>query len=244
MLPIYCHNLKQQEILGEAIDALPKNAQIYLVGGAVRNAVYYDLFKKQMPQRDYDILLIGERKEFVQHLRARGFVYGKILRKNDIVLMKKKIALPKTDADYVVLDIHSVAEGTARSNLTENANFTINGFALPFAKICSEDWKKHLIQIPCAFADLKNKQLRVNKLVHPSNLFACIRFMSQGFKAPTTEEIQMLLKVHSTFEKWRFPRNVRKVFDYVGGEGKARQLARKLGIKVDIFDYTVVRRLR
>lgn len=42
-------------------------------------------------------------------------------------------------------------------------------------------------------------------------------------------------------EKWRFARNVKKVFRYVGGEEKARQLVKKLGIKVDVFDIEKVR---
>lgn len=34
----------------------------------------------------------------------------------------------------------------------------------------------------------------------------------------------------------KFRRNVDKVFDYVGGEEKARELADQLGVKKDIFD--------
>ena len=59
-----------------------------------------------------------------------------------------------------------------------------------------------------AMQDLKARQLRVNKIVHPANLYACLRFMSRGFKPPPLEEVRKLLKSLQHLESWRFDRSV------------------------------------
>ena len=76
---------------------------------------------------------------------------------------------------------------------------------------------------------------------HPGNLFACLRFMSVGFKPPSKDEVELLLRQLPELEKWRFERNIKKVFGYVGGERKARQLIKSLGIKIDIFNQKKLR---
>ena len=61
--------------------------------------------------------------------------------------------------------------------------------------------------------------------------------MSIGFTPPDKEGVALLLKQLPRLEKWRFERNVKKVFGYVGREKKARQLAKRLGVEVDIFNF-------
>jgi hypothetical protein len=229
---------KEVEILKEVISSIPPKTRIYLVGGAARNSIYYYLFKKSLPQRDYDLLLIGSFDEFIKNLRQNKFIFGKIRRKNEIVLKKKLIPYPKSVADYVVLDIHRSHEQSVIKNLKENSAFTINGFAIPLRRYFSKTLSKHLISIQEALKDLKNQRLRLNASgykSHPGNLFACLRFMAIGFKPPAKKEIKLLLEQLPKLEKWRFEKNIKKVFNYVGGEKKARQLVKKLGIKVDIF---------
>ena len=58
-LPIFMNNLATSKIFKEIIASIPKNIKIFLVGGAVRNALFYKIFGKILPQRDYDLLLIG-----------------------------------------------------------------------------------------------------------------------------------------------------------------------------------------
>jgi len=102
------------------------------------------------------------------------------------------------------------------------------------------------VALPTAINDLKNHRLRLNSLKfqkHPGNLFACLRFMHLGFSAPVKKEVAILLKQLPHLEKWRFARNVKKVFNYVGGEKRARQLVKKLGIKIDIFNINKLRDL-
>ncbi|MFH1188159.1 MAG: hypothetical protein V1688_04875 [bacterium] len=243
-LPIFAQDPKTLEILKEAKSAIPKNTKVYLVGGAARNALYFKLFKEELPQRDYDILLVGDKDAFVKNLRARGFVYGKIRKKHEITLKKKKISKPQHQfKDYVFLDMHIADEKSILKNLEDNANFTINGFALSLKDINSENWHKKVVSLPCALQDLKNKQLRVNVIKHPANLFACLRFMSKGFKPPSKKEVKELLSALGSLEVWRYERNIKKLFNYVGGEKEARRLIKKLGIKEDVFDFEVIKKL-
>lgn len=242
-LPIFMQDPKTNEILGEAASVIPKGLNVYLSGGALRNALYYELFHKRLPQRDYDLLVLGKKEGFIKRLRPLGFVYGRIRRKHETVLMKKKVSKPKTFSDYVVLDIKETQDRNIKENMRMRVSFTVNGFALPLKHISSRNWRKQVIAMPGAMDDLKGKKLHMLNIAHPANLFAAIRFMSKGFKAPPKDEVDRLLSALGGLEKWRFNRNVRKVFDYVGGEAEARRLARRLGIEKDIFDFETIKTL-
>lgn len=236
---------RTMEILKLASAVIPKNTRAYMVGGAVRNAIYFELFHKRLPQRDYDILVIGDGKQFVKNLRFVGFTYGFIRRKHNITLKKKRIDNPKDQfKDYVFLDIHFSEEKSVRKNLKKVSGFTINAFALPLQAVNSKYWRKKIICLSESLSDIKRKVLRVNVISHPAMLFACIRLMSKGFKKPQKEEVKYLLKALGNLEKWRYKHNVKKVFDYVGGEKKARMLVKKLGIKKDIFDFSTIKELK
>lgn len=242
-LPVFMYAAKTYEILKQAASAVPKGGKAYIVGGVVRNALYYRFFRKKLPQRDYDIVFIGSKERFIKNLRSQGFSYEHMRRKHEVSLKKKKVDKPKRLSDYVVLDIHFSKKSIIK-NLKDHAGFTINGFALSLKDIASKNWYGKIISLPGALGDLKKRKLRVNVISHPADLFACIRFVSKGFKAPSKEEVKALLKNLGKLEKWRYERNVEKVFDYVGGEKKARKLVKKLGIKQDIFDFRIIKGLR
>ncbi len=239
-LPLFLHNEKNNEIFQIVVSCIPKNTKVYLVGGAIRNAIYYKYFKKILPQRDFDVLLGGDLRLFVKNLRDKGFTYGKIRRKKSVVLKIKKVSRPEDIfRDYLYLDICLSEEKTPKCV----CNFTINGSMISLKDIFKENWFEKLISLPGSLNDLKNKKIKVENISHPANLFACLRFMHLGFKQPTKEEVDLLLKNLGTIEKWRYPRNLKKLFSYVGGEKNARKLARKLGIKQDIFDFKIVKTL-
>lgn len=65
--------------------------------------------------------------------------------------------------------------------------------------------------------------------------------MSAGFTPPSKEEVDVLLHELPRIEHARFERNVKKVYDYVGGEEKARSLVKSLGINIDVFDEETVK---
>ena len=184
-------------------------------------------------------MLVGDLEKFIENLRNNHqFIYGKIRRKNEVVLKKKLISKPKFITDYVVLDIHRSYEPNILKNLKENSAFTINGFAIPLKYYLSKNSKQHTIKLPGAMSDLKNKRLCLNSpgyTDHPANLFACLRFMSIGFTAPSKNEVELILKQLPKLKKRRFKSNVKKVVGYVGGKRSARKLIKRLGIKLDIF---------
>lgn len=243
-LPVFMQEESTNRILKEAISCIPKNTKIYLIGGALRTAIYYKHFNKKMPMRDYDLFLTGSPKEFILNLRKKGFTYGKLKRKDERVVKKKRFSGAKELKDFVFLDIHFSNEGDIRSNLEKNANFTINGFALPFRKILSSKWLKNIISINNAEKDLKDKQIRVNSFIHPAQLYACVRFISHGYKPPTKEEIAGLLLLLKKLRKNQLKRNLKKIFDQTGGEYKAKKIVNKLGIKEDIFSFETIKNLR
>jgi len=244
-LPIFMQDYKTNEILREAALAIPKKTKVYIVGGAMRNALYFSIFNKKLPQRDYDLLVVSNKKQLVKNLRRKGFIYGKIRRKHEITLKKKIVTKPKHEFnDYVFLDMHLSEEKSVMKNLKEVSGFTINAFALPLKQVISKNWHKKVIALPNALADLKNKKIYVNALTHPAMLFACLRFMSLGFKSPPKKQVNELLFNLRKLPKYKFKRNIKKIFSYVGGKKKARQLTKKIGIKENIFDFKTIKNLR
>ncbi len=216
--------------------------------GTLRNVVYYSIFKHKLPERDYDLIFIGKNKDnFMKNLKNNDFSYGKIKRKNQLVVKKQKILKPQNINDYVVLDIQFEKTKNIKEILKKKIDFTINGFALPLRQFGKDKWKNKLITLPNALVDMKKKQIILNKYKikpHGTELFACLRLMSIGFNKPTKEEIQKLINILSKLPKNRFKRNVKKVFNYVGGEEKARKLYRELDINIDIFNPKVIKKLR
>jgi len=244
-LPVFMHDPITNKILREAASAIPKGTRVYIVGGAGRNAVYYKLFRKSLPQRDYDLLVMGDLKKFIANLRKIGFTYGKIIRKDEIVVKKKRIPKPEhIHRDYLYLDAHASNGKTIIDNLKKESSFTFSSFAINLKDVNSKNWYKNMVSLPTALTDIRAKRIRVNSLSHPALLYSTLRFMSLGFKPPPKTEVQLLLKHLGKLPKKRFDRNMDKIFDYVGGENKARKLAKKLGVKEDIFNWKTIEKLR
>ncbi len=144
-----------------------------------------------------------------------------------------------------ILDIVFKKEGVIKKELKENANFTMNASALLVKDMFNGDWKNKVISLPEAIEDIRNKRLRLNpyrRKLHGSELFAVLRFVSQGFIPPPPEDIKSVCEALKSFPKDRFEINVQKVFRYVGGECKARRLMKKLSITEDIFSYEAIQK--
>ena len=238
-LPIFMQKKENYGILSDVARCISKNSKLYLVGGALRNAIYYRMFKKELPQRDYDIVFTGKNKtKLINNLKKNTFVIHS-KRKKEYVLERPKIPHLKSIKDFVILDIHFEKSENIKNILKEKTNFTINGFALPLKTINNEDWYDSLIKLEDALPDLKNKIILLNKYQikpHGSELFTCLRFMSLGFKKPDNKQLQTMVSDLNYLEPNRYKRNVKKLFDYVGGEKQARKLIKELGIKYDIFN--------
>ncbi len=230
-----------RQIIKEVIDCLPENAKLYLVGGAIRNTKYYLSHHQTLPQRDYDLIFVDiEQDEFIKKLLAKDFKHGEIQKATQKVFLKSGTPNPQTISDYVVLDISFYKYGKISDLLRQKANFSVNGFAIELTNLFDKNWHDKVIALPNAEKDIAIKQLRLNPDQSPeylySNLFAAIRFVSQGFKPPEEEKIRAMLKFHKQYPKEKFNKNCEKVFNYVGGEANARKIVKNLGIYEDIFN--------
>ncbi|MCC7570738.1 hypothetical protein KO465_05300 [Candidatus Micrarchaeota archaeon] len=245
--PIFLQNLEVQEIFQEIKKSIPKKSQLFLVGGTMRNTVFYYFFKTKLVQRDYDLIFIGDRKKFVDNLKKLRFTYGKIRRKNQMVLKKAIKENSKDINDFVVLDIYFSEKQNIYELLKNKINFTINGFALNFEHLFENNWIKNIIKLPYSIEDIKAKQLRLNTEktnFFGTDIYACIRFISAGFKKPTEKEIHILYDQMRKLPKYKFERNKKKVFDYVGGKEKAEKIVKKMGLNQDIFSFETIQELR
>lgn len=241
-LPLFMQDATVNLIFQDIIKCIPKENKIYLVGGTVRNSLLYYYHNKKLPQRDYDILLVGDRKHFIDNLHQHKFIYGKTKRKKEIVLKRRKFDGAKQIFDFVVLDIHDTNEKDIKKNIRENSNFTINCNILPLRYVNSENWQKKIISLPGTLEDIKNRQIRINKISHPAQLFACIRFMSKGFKKPTPQEIGTMLEALKNIRPKKFYTNVKKMIDYVGSEEKTKKIIKKFKIKKNILNFKEIKK--
>ena len=107
------------------------------------------------------MIFIGDRKKFIHNLKNLRFTYGKLKRKNQIVLKKAIVEDPQNINDFVVLDICFSDEQDIYEILKNKINFTINGFALNVQYIFNENWMKKMIKLPHSVNDIKSKQLRL-----------------------------------------------------------------------------------
>lgn len=246
--PLLLNNPDALAVFQEVVTKLPEDCEVYIIGGAVRNALFYHHFGKRLRQRDYDQIATLHASKYLDYLRSIGFLEGGIVREDQIILYKALVPNPdpKGYDDSVVFDIHPVEGTTAIDNLKQNVGLSINGFAISMRDIFSEDWIERIIELPNAKDDLEVKQLRVNLSGYksdPAYFFSVLRFMSAGFTPPCREEINLLLNELPKLDSGRFCRNVAKIYNYIGSEEKARNLADSLGIKGDVFNEEVVKHI-
>lgn len=235
-LPIFLQDPKNLEIFGSVADAIPEGSNLSLYGGPLRNALYYYQFGQALPQRDYDCIFQGDRELLFKNLHENGFSFGRTNTERKVVLRKPKVENPQGFSDYVYLDIVMARAGeTVPQMLKDRVNFTINGFALDVRDALTSDWREKIIEVPNAREDLTKKELHLLAR-HPINIYACLRFVSLGFKAPSDEEIKTMLEDLRGIDEMRFERDTEKAAQYVGGVERAQEIARQIGIGFNIFD--------
>lgn len=236
-LPIFLKNERVHQILEEVIASIPEDSEAYLHGGAARNAVYYRLFKEELPQRDFDMVLIGDKDMFVANLLARGFVRGKKNTETGATFKKPRRENPSEDfADWVYLDIVFRKNMTIQESLKQKVNFTINGSAINLRDIDRPDWFEKTVTLPGTLEDLKLKRLRTNKR-YPINIYACVRFVSIGFAPPPKNELAEMVDDLRNIDNIKFVRDTEKVIRYVGSADKVRKIVKTLGVDIDILDF-------
>ncbi|MFA5004464.1 MAG: hypothetical protein WC498_04290 [Candidatus Saccharimonadales bacterium] len=228
---------------------IPEDIEHYIVGGAVRNSLIREFHSQDLTQRDYDQVITKGTKQYEKYLESLGFKENPYPSHQDVQTVYNKILVssePNWDYnDYIVFDMHTMDGTDIAYNIEKFVAFTINGCAIKGQDVLTRPWESALIEVlPGAIQDIKDKKLRLNLDGYSemsSNFYAMLRFISVGFSAPSPEEVQMLLKELPNLEHARFERNVKKIWDYVGGEGRARELVSSLGIDIDVFNEEVVK---
>jgi hypothetical protein len=224
--------------------------EVYLIGGAVRNAVIRMTHGAILPQRDYDQVITQGSKSYTTYLKSLGYEEHPYPSQQDEQVVYRKLfdEQKREDTGYaywLVYDMHTMDGTTIEQNIKNNAAFTINGCAINARDLFTKPWQDALIQaLPTALRDIEDKKLRLNRGGYQhvaSNFYAMLRFMSVGFAAPSQEEVQLLLAELPKLEHVRFARNVTKVWEYVGGETKARELVKSLDIDLDVFDEEAIK---
>ncbi len=229
----------------EIISCLTDDCEAYLVSGSVRNSLYYQFHNTKIPQRDYDIVLFWNHEKFVTNLQEKWWINNsKLPKSNGIVLKKSRDPRMSLDnqpqGSLIVLDItYAITWSTILQNLKEHANFTLNGSAINIKDCMDDNRLEKITTLPLTIEDIKNKQIRLNgKILHPSVIFACLRFMSIGFKKPERKDLEAMVEALRTIKSERFEKSLQKLYEYVWGESHARELWQTCEIDKNIFDYT------
>jgi hypothetical protein len=244
------YNTKEAESeFRRAMSNIPEDVELYIVGGAVRNALIREFHGQDLVQRDYDQVITKGTEQYRRYLESLGFRENPYPSNQDIQTVYNKTLFPgEVNWDYhdwIVFDMHTMDGTDIAYNIKKFVAFTVNGCAIKGQDVLTRPWKDALVEVlPGAIEDIKDKKLRLNLSGYKetsSNFYAMLRFMSVGFSAPSPEEVQMLLRELSNLEHARFERNVKKVWDYVGGEDKAREIVSSLGIELDVFSEEAVK---
>ncbi len=250
VLQLNYNNDEAYEELKRISQNIPKECEVYLISGSVRNALYKKFHGEKLIQRDYDQVVIKGAKEYTEYLTKNGYIKREYPSKqNEQVIYAKALNEHAKEGDsyinWLVFDLHTLEGTSIQENIINNTAFTINGCVINMRKLFNDPLENQVIEIlPGAIEDIKNKILRINPQGYksmPSIFFAMIRFISIGFIPPPKDEIDMLLKELANLEHARFERNVKKVWDYVGGEDNARQIVKDLNIDIDIFNENEVK---
>jgi len=241
--PIFLQDSSTNAILLQVSQLVPITHRAYLHGGALRNAVYYRYFNEIQTQRDFDIIVLGKKEKFVDLFLQHGFILGKKNNETAVVLKKARIENPSQNFDdWVYLDIVFRKDADISDVLKDKVNFTINGSAIELVNLFKKDWFENVITLPGTLEDIQNKQIRVNRR-YPINIYACIRFVSRGFKAPTQKEIDEMISDLKGIDEIKFKYNTEKVISYVGSPEGVRKIARELCLPCDVLDLSSIRSL-
>ncbi|MBI4142441.1 hypothetical protein HY480_01040 [Candidatus Uhrbacteria bacterium] len=192
--------------LDEIITSIPKGTRVYLVGGTLRNLFVYPYHPElKIKQRDYDLVVFGHFAQFKNNLVKKGFTAGMIQRQYQTVFKKPLLQDAKDLDDFAVLDIADASQlgvgktGSVKTFLARKVNFTVNAMGVHVRDLKTSTWRKKVV-FPFrerTMADLRAAQIRLNpkkRLFFPSDIYACVRFVSAGFLPPPRKELSLLKK--------------------------------------------------
>ncbi|XLQ19714.1 MAG: hypothetical protein ACKUBY_03925 [Candidatus Moraniibacteriota bacterium] len=236
----FLQNKEISNVLKEVLKLSPKNSELYLIGGSVRNALFHTFFNTYLPQRDFDLVFFGDRKEFENNLLNNSYEEGSSFSKEQKVFLKKLNDNSYLTFDELVLDIHFLEKQDLIKMLEENVNFRFQGTTIKLDYIFEKNWFEKIISINSAIEDIKNKKIVLNKKkvkIHDTTFYAMLRFNSFGFSLPPKEDIELLLIELKNVSKERVKISENKVIGSIGNKEKLNKILKKIDLEGDIFSY-------
>lgn len=235
--PIFLNTPSTKTLLLEVTHLIPEGTEVYLFGGAVRNALYYTYFNEEMTQRDFDCIVIGDGEKFAENLLKAGFIFGSKNSARDKILKKHRIPNPvhKYD-DWLYLDCKIYPHGEdIQAILQKISDFTISGVAMNVKDLEADNWLEKIIAVPNGKEDIHSKKLCVIK-PYAINLHKIVRMMSRGFEKPSESDVRLCLEKFKEISEEKFAVNAQKTVAYVGSEEKVLAIAKELGIGREVVD--------
>lgn len=239
---IFFYSNRARNSMNTIIEKLPPDVDVWLVGGAVRNALVKKYHGETWLQRDYDQVVIKNTDKYFDYLKNNGFIFRGIDDPNHKTASMAVVddAREISYEDNLVFDMH-IAEGTTiEDNLKNDTMLLLNGCAISLKDILTDDIESKIIALPGAVESIKSREIILNPYNNDAEsnyFFAVLRFMGMGFSAPTREDSLMLLRRVKNLPSDRYERNVAKVANYVGGKEKLVEIVNSLGIdNLDIYN--------
>lgn len=239
---IFFYSDPARNSMNTIIEKLPPDVDVWLVGGAVRNALVKKYHGETWLQRDYDQVVIKNTDKYFDYLKNNGFIFRGIDDPNHKTASMAVVddAREISYEDNLVFDMH-IAEGTTiEDNLKNDTMLLLNGCAISLRDILTDDIESKIIALPGAVESIKSREIILNPYNNDAEsnyFFAVLRFMGMGFSAPTREDSLMLLRRVKNLSSERYERNVAKVANYVGGKEKLVEIVSSLGIdNLDIYN--------
>jgi len=242
---LFMEDIKTAEIFRQIIEVIPEENDVYIVGWAVRNSLFYLYHKTKLPQRDFDVVIVWMPEKLIQNLKNIWFTEGSNIKGDCWIILKKaKIDNPEHLSDFVYLDCTYWKDGvTMEKNLKEHANLTINCNAMNIKDVFDKNWLEKVVSVNGWIEDIKDKILKINSY-ESRILFACLRFMSQWFIAPKKDELIKAIQMLQSIDRDRYERNVLKLESYVWGREIADVLLKRLWVEGDLFDRNEIKNLK
>ncbi len=236
----FLQNKEILNVLKEVLEISPKNSEIYLIGGSVRNGLFHKYFDKYLPQRDFDLVFFGNREEFEKNLLKNLYRPGKSFSDEQQVYFKNLNDNTYLIFDELVLDIHFLEKQDLIKMLEENVNFRFQGNTIKLDYIFENNWFNKVISIDFAIEDIMNKKIVLNKKkekIHDTTFYAMLRFNSFGFSLPSRKDIEHLLVELKNVSKKRMEISENKVIGSVGSKEKLKQILKEINLEGNIFSY-------
>lgn len=230
--PIFINDVSTDFILRETRDSAPEGGKIYIFGGTLRNALFYEFYNEKLTQRDYDCIVLGDGEKFMENLLQKGFVLGKKNTPKSKVFKKARIENPSHEFDdWVYLDCKIFnSEESIFSILSNITDFTISGLALDINDVWSPVWLEKIIMIPNTLDDIKNKKLRMVR-PYSISIYKIIRMMHIGFHSPSKEDIVTCLEKLKEADPNIIDREIKKTNGYVGDKDRLQEILKKINIE-------------